>query len=105
MNDESLLNFRKDIQEVNLSLIDIVDRLEAKMVKPDDGIQLNNVDELVVMMKRKRKESGTSLEDLTLQTNLSLSTLKRLFDDPSGARFSNVILVLNELGIKSWAEK
>jgi len=66
MNDKSSLQFRKEIQDVNASLIDIVDRIEGKMRKPDDGIGLICFDELAEMMKKKRNESGTSLEDLKL---------------------------------------
>lgn len=105
MNNIELLKFRKNIQEVSTSLLDIVDKLEDKVVNPIDAIPLTNFELLSKMMKLKRKETGISYEDLAIQTNLSTSTLKRLFTDPSGARFSNVVLVLDELGIKSWAEK
>jgi predicted transcriptional regulator len=55
-------------------------------------------------MKQGRKQLGLTFEDLELQTDLSISTLKRLMSHPSTGRFSNVIIVLKALGIKSWAE-
>lgn len=105
MIKNKLLKFRKEIKELNVSLLDIVEKLEANIESPSDGLPLNNFELLSDTIKRKRKATGISFEDLALQTNLSISTLKRLFADPSGARFSNVVLVLHELGIKSWAEK
>ena len=105
MSDNSILQIRNEIEELHRSLVETVDKLELKAINPSDGVALNNMNELATLMKYKRKEIGISMEDLELQTSLSYSTLKRIFSDPSSARFSSVIMVLKELGINSWAEK
>jgi hypothetical protein len=104
MNKEIVLKLRHEVEVMNHSLVNLVDEVERKLSNPNDAIPLNDFQALGSLMKKKRKESGITLEDLELQTDLSLSTLKRLFADPSAARFSNVVIVLNELGIKAWAE-
>jgi lambda repressor-like predicted transcriptional regulator len=105
MSENSILKLRNDIDKLHNLLVASVDELETKAVNPNGGINLNDKTELSNLMKKKRKEAGVSMEDLELQTGLSYSTLKRIFSDPSGARFSSVINILNELGINSWAEK
>lgn len=105
MSADSMLKIRNEIDELHKSLVETVDDLESKATKPSDGVDLNDMNELAKLMKYKRKEIGISMEDLELQTSLSYSTLKRIFSDPSSARFSSVIMVLKELGINSWAEK
>lgn len=105
MSDKSILKLRNDIDKLNNLLVTSVDEIEKKAVNPSSGISLNDKTELSNLMKKKRKETGVSMEDLELQTGLSCSTLKRIFSDPSGAKFSSVIKVLNELGINTWAEK
>ena len=105
MSKNSILKLRDDIEKLHNSLITTVDELEVKVLDSSSGINLNDSAELSALMRNKRKESGLSMEDLELQTGLSYSTLKRIFSDPSKARFSSVISILNELGINSWAEK
>lgn len=105
MNTNSILKIRNEIDELHKSLVEAVDELESKATNPSDGVDLNDMNELAKLMRYKRKESGISMEDLELQTSLSYSTLRRMFSDPSSAHFSSVIMVLTELGIKSWAEK
>lgn len=105
MKVNTILKIRNDIEELHRSLVEKVDELESKVINPSDGVDLNDMSELAKLMKYKRKEIGISMEDLELQTDLSYSTLNRIFSDPSSARFSSVIMVLTELGIKSWAEK
>ena len=104
MNKEIVLKLRSEVETMNNALINLIDEVENKLSNPNDAIPLTDFQALGVLMKEKKKSSGITLEDLELQTNLSLSTLKRLFADPSAARFSNIVIVLNELGIKSWAE-
>jgi len=105
MNNNSILKIRNEIDELHKSLVETVDELESKATNPNDGVDLNDMNELAKLMRYKRKKIGISMEDLELQTSLSYSTLKRMFSDPSSARFSSVIMVLKELGINSWAEK
>jgi len=105
MSNNSILKLRDDIDKLHNSLVSTVNELEVKTVDPNSGINLNDPAELSELMRVKRKELGLSMEDLELQTGLSYSTLKRIFSDPSNAKFSSVIAILNELGINSWAEK
>ncbi|AWI50427.1 MULTISPECIES: helix-turn-helix domain-containing protein [Actinobacillus] len=51
------------------------------------------------LLNEKRKALDIDLHTLELQTNVSVSTLKRLFQDPSQVRFSTVLLVAETLGI------
>ena len=104
MNKEIVLKLRYDVDVMNHALVDLIDEVEKKLANPNDAIPLNDFQALGALMREKRKASGITLEDLELQTNLSQSTLKRLFADPASARFANIVIVLNELGIKSWAE-
>ncbi len=100
-----MLKLRNDIDKLHNLLTTSVDELEANAVNSSDCVNLNDKESLSNLMKKIRKETGVSMEDLELQTELSYSTLKRIFADPSNAKFSSVIKVLNELGINSWAEK
>jgi DNA-binding phage protein len=105
LNSNLSLKLRSQIKMLNESLINTVNEIEKKAIKPNDAVDLNDTEKLSELMQKTRKRTGTTMEDLELQTGISYSTLKRIFTDPSSARFSSVILVLNELGIKSWAEK
>ncbi|TCT16513.1 helix-turn-helix protein [Bibersteinia trehalosi] len=60
------------------------------------------IDDLSVfgkLLNDKRKALGIDLHTLELQTGISVSTLNRLFSDPSQVRFNTVLKVANELGI------
>ncbi len=46
-----------------------------------------------------------SLEDLSLQTEISVSTLKRLLLNPENARVGHLMSVCKELGINVWLDK
>ncbi|MEX4097604.1 helix-turn-helix domain-containing protein [Haemophilus influenzae] len=50
------------------------------------------------MLNDKRKSLGIELSMLELQTGVSISTLNRLFQDPSQVRFTTVFLVAQTLG-------
>lgn len=104
MNQEIILKLRNKAEEANFSIVSLIDEIETKLSNPKDSILLGDFDALKSLMAHKRKALKITLEDLELQTNITRSTLKRLMSDPAGAKFSNVIIVLNELGIKSWAE-
>lgn len=51
------------------------------------------------LLNDKRKQLGIDLHTLELQTGVSISTLNRLFQDPSQVRFATVLLVANQLGV------
>lgn len=50
-------------------------------------------------LNEKRKALGIDLQTLELQTGVSVSTLKRLFQDPSQVRFATVLLIAETLGV------
>lgn len=104
MSQEIIIKLRHQAEETNKSFRNLIDEVERKLASPRETIPLDDFQQLSTLMKKRRKELGLTLEDLELQTDLSISTLKRLMLDPSAARFSNIIIVLKELGIKSWAE-
>ena len=104
MSQEMIIKLRNQAEEANKSFVNLIEEVERKLSSPLEAIPLDDYQQLSTLMKQKRKALGLTLEDLELQTDLSISTLKRLMSDPSAARFSNVIIVLKELGIKSWAE-
>jgi len=105
MNQDVVLKLRHKAEEANISIVNLIDDVEKKLSNPKDSIPLGNFKELKSLIIYKRKTLKITLDDLQLQTDISLSTLKRLMSDPAGAKFSNVIAVLNELGIESWAER
>ena len=51
------------------------------------------------MLNDKRKSLGIELSMLELQTGVSISTLNRLFQDPSQVRFTTMFLVAKTLGV------
>lgn len=51
------------------------------------------------MLNDKRKSLGIELSMLEQQTGVSISTLNRLFQDPSQVRFTTVFLVAQTLGV------
>ena len=51
------------------------------------------------MLNDKRKSLGIEFSVLELQTGVSISTLNRLFQDPSKVRFTTVFLVAKTLGV------
>jgi AraC-like DNA-binding protein len=104
MNQTKLLTLRKDIENANKVMVNLVDEITQIQQNPLALTPLDDFAQLIVLMKNKRKQTGITIEDLALQTDISQSTLKRLFADPASARFSNVIQVLKELGLKPWLE-
>ncbi|NQZ09393.1 MAG: helix-turn-helix transcriptional regulator [Algicola sp.] len=105
MNQTKLLALRKDIEQTNKVMVRLVDELAQVQQNPLEQTPLDDFAQLAVLMKDKRQQTGITIEDLALQTDISQSTLKRLFADPASARFSNVIQVLKELGLKAWLEQ
>lgn len=61
--------------------------------------QIEHIPALGVLLNDKRKALGIDLHTLELQTGVSISTLNRLFQDPSQVRFATVLLVANQLGV------
>ncbi|MFT4924026.1 MAG: hypothetical protein ACI8WB_000104 [Phenylobacterium sp.] len=105
MSQLSVLELRKKAEQSNALTLALLDDIEVKQQNPLDIMALDDYENLALLMKHKRKQLKVTLEDLQLQTDISLSTLKRLFANPAEARFSNVIAVLKELGMLSWVER
>ena len=82
----------------------LLDQVASLQKKPDELVALDNPHISDIMSERK-KDLKLTLEDIELQTGISTSTLKRMFSSPDKANFSNMIKVLNELGLKTWLEK
>lgn len=61
--------------------------------------KIHNMSDFGKLLNEKRKALHIDLRTLELQTNVSTSTLKRLFQDPSQVRFSTVLLIAETLGI------
>lgn len=61
--------------------------------------QINEPRDLGKLLNDQRKALGIDLHTLELQTDVSISTLKRLFQDPSQVRFATVLLVAQTLGM------
>lgn len=61
--------------------------------------KIEHIPSLGVLLNDKRKALGIDLHTLELQTGVSISTLNRLFQDPSQVRFATVLLVANQLGV------
>lgn len=105
MSKSAVLKLRSELDDLYKTFAESIDDIEQNLVNPSNGVDLNDKASLSELMKAKRKEANLSMEDLELQTGLSYSTIKRIFADPSNAKFTNVIKILNELGINTWAEK
>jgi len=61
--------------------------------------KIGDLKEFGRLLNDKRKFLGIELNLLELQTGVSISTLNRLFQDPSQVRFSTVFLVAKTLGV------
>ncbi len=61
--------------------------------------KIEHIAEFGHYLNEKRKALNLDLYTLELQTDVSISTLKRLFQDPSQIRFATVLLVAETLGV------
>ncbi len=61
--------------------------------------KIERISEFGKLLNNKRKLLNIDLQTLSLQTDVSVTTLKRLFQDPSQIRFSTVLLVAQTLGV------
>ncbi|WP_150539059.1 helix-turn-helix domain-containing protein [Actinobacillus vicugnae] len=94
---------------INLLLeeqIDALKTLQKQLLKHEQAqkqqLIAGKIEDLTAfgqLLNQKRKALNIDLYTLELQTNVSSSTLKRLFQDPSQVRFSTVLLVANTLGV------
>lgn len=89
----------KELETIRL-LFQEAQNLQEKQYEP-----ITEPTEFGQQLNEQRKKLGIDLETLHLQTDVSLSTLKRLFKDPSQVRFSTLLLVAEALGVKLCIEK
>lgn len=99
-----LLGLRKLADTLSNSINTVLDDIEAQ-VNSQNGVALDDYEALQNLLKIKRKEQKISLEDLSLQTEISVSTLKRLLLNPENARVGHLLSVCKELGISVWLDK
>lgn len=100
MNQSNQLTaLEKELESIRI-LFQEVQSLQEKQYE-----RITEPTELGQCLNEQRKTLGIDLETLHLQTDISLSTLKRLFKDPSQVRFSTLLLVAETLGVKLCIEK
>lgn len=97
MNDISL-RIAEQIEALQLLQKQITQYENKQRDKLHAG-QISNTAAFGQFLNEKRKSLGIDLRTLELQTNVSGSTLKRLFKDPSSVQFSTVLQVANTLGV------
>lgn len=94
------MSYKKQITQIKQLLNELEIDLALTKVPELEQIRVSNLADLGQMLNQKRKALGIDLHTLTLQTDLSTSTLKRLFSDPSQVKFSSVVLVAEILGVE-----
>ena len=99
-----LLGLRQLADALNNNINTVLDDIEAQ-VSSQSRVALNDYEALQELFTIKRKEQKISLEDLSLQTEISVSTLKRLLLNPENARVGHLLSVCKELGISVWLDK
>ena len=99
-----LLGLRQLADALSNNINTVLDDIEAQ-VSSQSRVALNDYEALQELFTIKRKEQKISLEDLSLQTEISVSTLKRLLLNPENARVGHLLSVCKELGINVWLDK
>ena len=99
-----LLRLRQLADTLSNNINTVLDDIEAQ-VSSQSRVALNDYEALQELFTIKRKEQKISLEDLSLQTEISVSTLKRLLLNPENARVGHLLSVCKELGISVWLDK
>ncbi len=99
-----LLGLRQLADALSNNINTVLDDIEAQ-VSSQSRVALDDYEALQELFTIKRKEQKISLEDLSLQTEISVSTLKRLLLNPENARVGHLMSVCKELGINVWLDK
>ena len=99
-----LLGLRQLADALSNNINTVLDDIEAQ-VSSQSRVALDDYEALQELFTIKRKEQKISLEDLSLQTEISVSTLKRLLLNPENARVGHLLSVCKELGISVWLDK
>ena len=99
-----LLRLRQLADALCNNINTVLDDIEAQ-VNSQSRVALDDYEALRNLFTAKRKAQKISLEDLSLQTEISVSTLKRLLLNPENARVGHLMSVCKELGINVWLDK
>ena len=99
-----LLGLRQLADALSNNINTVLDDIEAQ-VSSQSRVALDDYEALQELFTIKRKEQKISLEDLSLQTEISVSTHKRLLLNPVNARVGHLLSVCKELGISVWLDK
>ena len=99
-----LLGLRQLADALSNNINTVLDDIEAQ-VNSQSRVALDDYEALRNLFTAKRKAQKISLEDLSLQTEISVSTLKRLLLNPENARVGHLMSVCKELGISVWLDK
>ena len=100
----TILKLRQLAEALNNNINTVLDDIEAQ-VSSQNRVALDDYETLQNLFATKRKEQKISLEDLSLQAEISVSTLKRLLLNPENARVGHLLSVCKELGINVWLDK
>ncbi|MBE5212969.1 helix-turn-helix domain-containing protein [Pectobacterium sp. A535-S3-A17] len=94
------------------AISEAIDELRHELARSDAASKevvledhIHSLDVFGVQLNMRRKALDIELATLELQTGVSISTLKRLFNDPAQVKFSTVYSVCSALGIKLCAVK
>lgn len=99
-----LLGLRQLADALSNNIKTVLDDIEAQ-VSSQSRVALDDYEALQELFTIKRKAQKISLEDLSLQTEISVSTLKRLLLNPENARVGHLLSVCKELGISVWLDR
>ena len=99
-----LLGLRQLADALSNNINTVLDDIEAQ-VSSQSRVALDDYEALQELFTIKRKGQKISLEDLSRQTEISVSTLKRLLLNPENARVGHLMSVCKELGINVWLDK
>ena len=100
----SILKLRQLADALTDNICTVLDDIESQE-NSQGRVALGDYVFLKDLFTTKRKEQKISLEDLSLQTGISVSTLKRLLVNPENARVGHLLSVCKELGINVWLDK
>jgi hypothetical protein len=104
LSSSHILQLRQVADALSHGIKELLDDVEYQINK-GNRVALDDYDSLRHVFSMKRKEQKVSLDDLSLQTDISVSTLKRLFLSPENARVGHLLSVCHELGISVWLDK
>ena len=99
-----LLGLRQLADALSNNINTVLDDIEAQ-ANSQSRVALDDYEALQNLFTAKRKAQKISLEDLSLQPEISVSTLKRLLLNPENARVGHLMSVCKELGISVWLDK